>query len=295
LQQLKSENVIAIVRPLSKFIVSLFVYALLTLSYKIAMANETISRTEAVRVENYISTLYKQLDFQNFTRLSYTVFDKAMRGYINLRNAGKLNTAKEILTICDFNQPSVLDRLWVIDLATKRVLYNTYVAHGQSTGEGCAVDFSNKVNSHKSSLGFYVTAQTYTGDNGLSLRMEGMDQGFNDAAYKRDIVVHGAPYVSDQYINENQRLGRSWGCPAVPVDLAAPIIETIKEGTCLFIYYPEPKYLASAYWLNKKVSALPDYNVMANMIPSDINRPPVRTFQYIHNGKLDSVRKVPLL
>jgi hypothetical protein len=270
------------------------VYVLLTLSYKIVKASESNSLNESARVESYISALYKQIDFTNYTRLSFTVFEKAMRGYINLKNAGKLNYAKEIITICDFNQPSVLDRLWVIDLANKKILYNTYVAHGQSTGESCAMEFSNKVNSHKSSLGFYVTTEAYKGDHGVSLRMEGLDEGFNDAAYKRDIVVHGAAYVSDNYINDNQRLGRSWGCPAVPEALATPIINCIKDGTCLFIYYPEPKYMATAYWINKKVSSLPDYNVLSSMMPSDFNRPPFRTIQDIRNGHLDSVKRVPV-
>lgn len=294
MQQEKPETVQLRLRQFNKLLVCMSVYVLLTLSYKIVKASESNSLNESARVESYISALYKQIDFTNYTRLSFTVFEKAMRGYINLKNAGKLNYAKEIITICDFNQPSVLDRLWVIDLANKKILYNTYVAHGQSTGESCAVEFSNKVNSHKSSLGFYVTTEPYKGDHGVSLRMEGLDEGFNDAAYKRDIVVHGASYVSDNYINSNQRLGRSWGCPAVPEELATPIIDCIKDGTCLFIYYPEPKYMATAYWLNKKVTALPDYNVLSNMMPSDINRPPFRTIQYIHNGKLDSTKRVPV-
>ena len=269
------------------------IYVLIPLSYKIVLAAEANATNEAVRVENYIATLYKQLDFTNRERLSYVVFNKAMHGYMNLKNAGRLNGEKEILTICDFNQPSTIDRMWVIDLVERKILFNTYVAHGQATGEDCAMAFSNKENSHQSSLGFYVTTDTYEGEHGYSLHIEGLDQGFNDAAFKRDIVVHGAEYVSDKYICENQRLGRSWGCPAVPVALSAPIINTIKEGTCLFIYYPEPKYLGTSYWLNKKISSLPDYSLYGDMIPTEINRPRFRTIQYISNGKVDSVKRVP--
>jgi len=277
-----------------KLLMCFGLYLGIALSYKIVLASEVNAMNESARVENYISVLYKQLDFSSFNRLSYVVFDKAMHGYINLKNAGKLNNQKELISICDFNQSSVVERLWVIDLAAKKVLFNTYVAHGQGTGEDCAVQFSNKPNSHKSSIGFYVTTEPYIGDHGLSLRMQGMDQGFNDAAFDRDIVVHGAEYVCDKYICENQRLGRSWGCPAVPLEFAEPIVNTIKDGTCLFIYYPEPKYLCSAYWLNKRIAALPDYNLYNDMMPADINRPPFRTIQYIHNGKVDSVSKVPI-
>ncbi len=217
-----------------------------------------------------------------------------MHGYINLKNAGKLNNEKEIITICDFNQPSVVERLWIIDLVAKKVLFNTFVAHGQSTGDDCAVEFSNKVNSHQSSLGFYVTGETYIGEHGLSLRMQGMDQGFNDAALKRDIVVHGAEYVCENFICDNQRLGRSWGCPAIPVVVAEPIINMIQGGTCLFIYFPQPKYLSTGYWLNKKITSLPDYNLYGDMIPTEINRPRFRTIQYIHNGTVDSVKRVKM-
>jgi hypothetical protein len=269
-------------------------YFMLAVSYRVVKATESNAVSEAARVEEYIAALYSKIDFNTYDRLSYMVFNKAVKGYINLKNAGKLNNAKEILSICDFNQPSTFERLWIIDLAEKKVLFNTFVAHGQGTGDDCAIKFSNKVNSHQSSLGFYVTTETYQGDHGLSLRLQGQDQGFNDAAFKRDIVVHGAEYVCDNYICDNQRLGRSWGCPAVPVALSAPIINTIKEGTCLFIYYPDAKYLKTAYWLNKRVLSLPDYNLYGDMMPSDINRPRFRTIQYIHNGKLDSAKRVPI-
>jgi hypothetical protein len=206
-------------------------------------------------VENAISALYKQIDFGKSARLSYDVFNKACKGYINLRRAGKLNGQKEIISICDFNLPSTENRLWVIDLASKKVLFNTYVAHGQGSGDNYANHFSNKDNTHESSLGFYVTGDIYSGKHGTSLRLVGLDQGFNDAALDRGIVVHAADYVTGQYVSQRHRLGRSWGCPAVPPKLSMPIINTIKDNTCLFIYYPDSKYLSQGYWLNKKLNA----------------------------------------
>lgn len=206
-------------------------------------------------VENAIANLYRQIDFGSCARLSYDVFNKACRGYINLRRAGKLNGQKEIISVADFNLPSTENRLWVIDLAAKKVLFNTWVAHGQGSGDNYASHFSNKDNTHASSLGFYVTGDIYSGKHGTSLRLNGMDEGFNNAALDRGIVVHAADYVSSQYVNQNHRLGRSWGCPAVSPKLSMPIINTIKDNTCLFIYYPDAKYLASGYWLNKKVNS----------------------------------------
>ena len=223
-------------------------------SFKVVSTDDGPPSDNEAGIENYILNIYNQLDFTKSERLSYEVFDKAYRGYINLRSAGKLNANKEIITVCNFNLPSTENRLWIIDLAKKKVLFNTYVAHGEGSGDDCSLSFSNDANSHKSSLGFYVTGDIYDGDHGTSLYLNGLDEGYNDAAYERGIVVHGAAYVSDKFIAEKQRLGHSWGCPAVPSKLSLPIVNTIKEGTCLFIYYPDSKYLASSYWMNKKIT-----------------------------------------
>jgi hypothetical protein len=219
-------------------------------------ATEPAASAEAI-VEGYIQKLYQQIDFNQNNKLPYEIFSKAYRGYLNLRESGKLNTEKDILTVCDFTQSSNNNRMWIIDLKERKVLYNTYVAHGAGTGEEFATKFSNNFDSHQSSIGFYVTGDTYIGEHGNSLRLNGMDFGYNHNAYDRAIVVHGADYVSKQFINGNQRLGRSWGCPAVSNQLAQPIINTIKNGTCLFIYYPEKNYLKSAYWMNKKIAEVP--------------------------------------
>jgi len=279
---------------MKKAIVCVCTYLIVALSF-----NKTVSADESgplysnARIENYISSLYHQIDFSHVKPLSYDVFEKAYRGYLNLRNSGKLSADKEIISVCDFTLSSTENRLWIIDLAQKKVIFNTYVAHGQGSGEEYAVNFSNSNNSHKSSLGFYVTGDTYEGEHGTSLHLSGMDQGFNDAAYDRDIVVHGAEYVCNKFVNDNQRLGRSWGCPAVPSKLSLPIINTIKDGTCLFIYYPESKYLKTSYWLNRKV-ALPDNNVYASMAQPESCEPKTRIIEYISNGKTDSVKTIPV-
>lgn len=259
--------------------------------------NKTVSADESgplysdVRIESYITNLYKQIDFSKCDRLSYDVFNKAYHGYLNLRNAGKLNADKEIISVCDFNLSSAENRLWIIDLAQKKVLFNTYVAHGQGSGDEYAHAFSNKENSHQSSLGFYVTGDTYEGEHGTSLHLNGMDNGFNDAAYDRDIVVHGADYVCSKYVSDNQRLGRSWGCPAVSPKLSLPIINTIKDGTCLFIFYPETKYLKTSYWLNKKAE-LPQDAAYASIAQPASPRSKTKIVEYITNGKIDSVKTI---
>ena len=286
---------------MKKVMMCISAYLILMLfSLKIVSADELGKSLDDSKLENYISNTYHQIDFSKIDRLPFEVFNKAMHGYLNLRNAGKLTTSKDIISICDFNLPSTENRLWIIDLNSKKVLFNTYVAHGQGSGEDCASSFSNKMNSHQSSLGFYVTSDIYEGEHGTSLHLLGMDQGFNDAAYERDIVVHGADYVSDKFVRGNERLGRSWGCPAVPPELSLPIINTIKDGTCLFIYYPDAKYLQTAYWLNKKVAYLPEDNSMLadvmsrNALDRGAPKPRVRVVQYITNGKIDSVRTMPI-
>ena len=242
---------------MKKVLLGLVVYLMFPFSNPAVFAGEGGSVKTEAKVESYISGVYRQIDFGKYNHLQYDAFDKAYHGYLNLKNAGKLNADKAIISVCDFSLPSTEKRLWIIDLRNKKVLYNTYVAHGQGSGADYARYFSNKANSHESALGFYVTEDTYQGKHGTSLRLEGMDKGFNDAAYDRGIVVHGADYVSDQFIKSTNRLGRSWGCPAVPSKLSLPIINTIKDRTCLFIYYPETKYLETGYWLNKQVNDLP--------------------------------------
>lgn len=209
-----------------------------------------IKPTPKMNVEavNEAEEVYKNLQFEG-EKLNFEVFEKAFLGFQNLKKSGKLNSNANLLSICDFSLSSNKKRLWVVDTAEKKLLFNSLVAHGKGTGEEFAMSFSNTMDSHQSSLGFYITEQVYNGDNGYSMRLFGMDKGYNDAALERCIVMHGAKYVSEDFIKAEKRLGRSWGCPAVPRELAKPIIDTIKNGTCLFIYYPDQNYLAGSKWL----------------------------------------------
>ena len=281
---------------MKKMIVCVCAYLIMVAAFspKVVTADENNSVTDEIRLENHISRLYKMIDFHNSELLPLDIFSKAYHGYLNLRNAGKLSTEKNILTICNMALPSSFTRMWIIDLDKKKVLFNTYVAHGQGSGEDCSLTFSNKASTHKTSLGFYITKDTYEGEHGTSLHLDGMDEGYNDAALDRGIVVHGADYVSDRMVTEKERCGRSWGCPAVPSKLSLPIIESIKEGTCLFIYYPEPKYLQSGYWLNKKVAYIPEAGIFDDITPIETAKPKVRMIQYISHGKVDSVKTITL-
>ena len=195
-------------------------------------------------------TLYYAIEFNNSNKFELDVFEKAILGFNNLKKAGKIEEDSHLLTVCDFSLSSTQKRLWVIDLNDKKILFNSLVAHGKNTGEEFARKFSNTESSLQSSLGFYVTESTYNGSNGFSLKLHGMDKGFNDRALQRAIVMHGADYVSEDFIKSQRRIGRSWGCPAVPTALAKPIINTIKDKNVIFIYYPDQNYLSSSVWLN---------------------------------------------
>jgi hypothetical protein len=174
--------------------------------------------------------------------LRLAVFERALTGYLNLRQQGKAPAGPPRLAVIDFDLPSTEKRLWVLDLAKNEVLFRTLVAHGNNSGEREATQFSNMNNSHMSSLGFYVTGSTYVGKHGRSLRLTGLDEGFNSNAAARAIVVHGAAYVSQSVIKQTGRLGRSQGCPALPLDLYEPIINTLKNGAALFINKSDAGY-----------------------------------------------------
>lgn len=243
-------------------IISVFVFtvSLLVITSR-NVAAETVLR--AADVEKYIAQAYDHIDFKGSEKLHYSIFEKAYKGYLNLLNARKLNPQKHILTVVDFNLSSRKKRLWVFDLENNKLLLNDYVAHGQGSGDEYATHFSNVEDSHQSSLGFYVTTDIYNGDHGASLRLIGLDNGFNSAAFDRDIVIHGAAYVCAAYIKSQKRLGRSWGCPAVSNQVVKKLITTIEQGTCLFIYAKDRKYLAKSTWLNKKIECLPEKGAWA--------------------------------
>ncbi|PSR57184.1 hypothetical protein AHMF7605_05585 [Adhaeribacter arboris] len=205
------------------------------------MAADEISvavKTQAF--ETYLHTLFMQTGLDK-AKLDFNLFRKALVGYYNIQHKPG-SSIKPILTIIDFSKSSRQKRLWVIDLHQKKLLFNTYVAHGKGTGDEFARSFSNEPNSFKSSLGFYLTAQTYQGKHGLSLKLNGLDQNFNTNALVRAVVIHGADYVSADFIKRYGRLGRSLGCPALPMKETQPIVNKIKNNTCLYIYGPDKTY-----------------------------------------------------
>lgn len=199
----------------------------------------------------FISNIYHEIHLDS-AGLTEQVFEKALTGFYNMRYSGLLR-AKSILTIADFDQESTKKRLYIIDLASKKLILNTWVAHGQNSGGDKPSSFSNNINSNQSSLGFYLTGEIYYGKHGRSLKLDGMDQGFNNNARERSIVVHGAGYVSQKSIDELGRLGRSQGCPAVPAKLADQVINTISDRTVLFINHSDHLYYSS--FLNETLAA----------------------------------------
>jgi hypothetical protein len=159
------------------------------------------------------------------------------------------------LTVIDYSKPSTEKRLWVFDMRTRAVLYEELVAHGMGTGDNMASSFSNEPDSHKTSLGLFVTEGTYVGKNGYSLRLNGLDEGFNDRARERAIVMHGAPYVSAAFAQAQGRLGRSWGCPALREAVAREVIDRVKGGNLVFAYYPDAQWLKTSQYLGDCAAA----------------------------------------
>ena len=212
------------------------------------MASAAAKRAEMRMIVATASSIYEEMDLED-SGLSRKAFQSAWTGYYKLKKRGLLRKTS-ILSICDFSQSSSQQRMYVIDVRNRRMLYRTYVAHGINSGEEYATSFSNQMESCKSSLGFFVTAGTYTGVNGLSLRIEGVDRGFNENARKRAIVIHGAGYVSLRILRKYGVMGTTFGCPAIPTEMTTQIIPVVKNGSCFFIYYPSKKYLSQSKVLN---------------------------------------------
>jgi hypothetical protein len=184
--------------------------------------------------EQYVNTIYQTAKLQQ-AGLDFSVFQKAVTGYINLKLANKLPQNSSVITVVDFTQSSRQKRMWIVDILAKQLLLNTWVAHGQGSGDDMANQFSDNNESHQSSLGFYLTDDVYMGKHGKSLRLDGLDEGFNRNARTRDIVVHAADYVGETAIEKMGRLGRSFGCPAVAPEVRDFVIDAIKGKTVMFI------------------------------------------------------------
>lgn len=180
-------------------------------------------------------------------KLDRKVLKLALRAYKNADKRGSVK--KPVLTVIDYSLPSNKQRMWVFDMRTEKLLYNTFVAHGKNSGVNKANHFSNRESSKESSLGTYITKDTYIGSKGYSLNLEGLDKGFNDNAYNRRVVVHGAWYVEPDFIKKTGRAGLSWGCPAIAQTLAKPVINTIKNGSVIFAYFPDKNFLSHSGYL----------------------------------------------
>jgi hypothetical protein len=213
----------------------------------IPSVKEFISEADESRILSAAAAIYDKLELGKLG-LSPEAMQYAYKGYQYLTKKGLLPN-DDLLTICDFSQKSNKKRMYIIDMKNEDVVMNTWVAHGKNSGIEYATKFSNKPESLQSSLGFYVTKGTYFGKHGLSLRVAGLDKGFNDKAESRAIVIHGAEYIgANRY--HSAFMGRSFGCPAVPTEVAPKVINTIKNGTCLFIYHPSKSYLHGSRILN---------------------------------------------
>lgn len=197
---------------------------------------DSAERTAASDVEAYAS-LYRSMQLEGV--VNWKAFRQAVAGYYKIDNR-----KREVLTLIDFSRPSTVKRLFVFDMRERKVLFSSVVSHGKNSGDNYATSFSNEYGSYKSSLGFYLTESTYQGKNGYSLILNGLEKGINDRASERAIVMHGAAYADPSVVSRGGRLGRSFGCPAVPQKLSRPIIDAIKGGSVMYIYAETPDYLA---------------------------------------------------
>jgi hypothetical protein len=196
------------------------------------------------------ATSFARADFDSseLGTIDTDVFDMALGAASCAVRSGAVKNPGT-LTVIDYSKPSTEKRLWVFDLKARELVFEELVAHGQGSGANMATQFSNEAETHRTSLGLFVTADTYVGKNGYSLRLDGLDRGINDRARERAIVMHGAPYVSDAFVRATGRLGRSWGCPAVNELVARKMIDTVKGGGLVFAYYPDAEWLKTSKYL----------------------------------------------
>lgn len=220
---------------------------LLTLISTVILTTNFISTTPSfARTETDINAKVQTLSHKA-PKLNKNVLKLALTAYKNASKKGAVK--KPVLTVIDYSLPSNMQRMWVFDIRNERLLYNTYVAHGRNSGVNRASHFSNAQSSKQSSLGTYITKNTYIGHKGYSLNLQGLDKGFNDNAYNRRVVMHGAWYVEPDFIKRAGRAGLSWGCPAISQKLAKPVINTIKNGSVIFAYFPDKKFLSHSGYL----------------------------------------------
>lgn len=209
-----------------------------TTSFGFTLKNPTKTELKSSKtvLEDNEKRLYEEIGLNG--KLNYDVFKTALNGYNKIDGR-----KKELLTIIDYSKPSTEKRFFVIDMDKKELLVYSHVSHGKNSGGNIATSFSNKVSSNKSSLGFFLTENTYMGGNGYSLVLNGLEKGINDKAKDRYIVIHGADYANPKIAKSQGRLGRSLGCPALPKDISKQAIDMIKNGSVLFVYGNDTNYL----------------------------------------------------
>lgn len=215
-------------------------------SLAILASNLTSSQTLFAQSVPQINKKVEHLS-QSAPNLRKKVLKLALVAYQNARAKGAVKNP--ILTVIDYSLPSRQQRMWIFDVRKEKLLYNTYVAHGKNSGLDVPHHFSNQMSSKETSLGTYITKGTYMGSKGYSLNLQGLEKGFNDNAYNRRVVIHGAWYVEPSFIKQAGRAGRSWGCPSIASTLAKPVINTIKGGSVVFAYYPDKKYLSHSGYI----------------------------------------------
>ena len=219
-----------------------------SLAFAVALAAAG-SMTGLARAGSSSAPLPAAEAFAGIQSLDNKVLRLALGAVACARSSGKVQNDR-LLTVIDYSRASTQPRLWVLDLEHEQLLFEELVAHGRGSGENFATRFSNADGSHQTSLGLFRTADTYVGGNGYSLRLDGLEAGFNDRARERAIVMHGAPYVSNDNVRTVGRLGRSHGCPALRPSIARSVIDTIKQGSLVFAYYPDKNWLQGSRFLN---------------------------------------------
>ena len=215
-------------------------------AFSILLSNLSFAANDAVNGSE--ESVFKTIFSQTHHEINPDVLHLALRAFFKAQDSGV--DKKPILTVIDYSLPSTKKRMWVFDLISQKILFNTIVAHGKNSGSNyAATKFSNADGSLESSIGVFLTENTYIGHDGYTLKIKGLEPGFNENADRRHIVIHGAWYVSQDLVDRGGIIGRSWGCPALDKKLAQPIIDTIKGGSVVFAYYPDKNWLASSRFI----------------------------------------------
>jgi hypothetical protein len=210
--------------------------------------------------ESYFTWFYKALE-SDTPKPEYEVFKKALTGFLNLKAGSKIKN--NLLTIIDFSLSSNKERMWIVDMRKLKVVIHSLVAHGRNSGDEFPKYFSNKPSSNQSSLGFFLTDNIYYGKHGMSLYLDGVEPDVNDKARERSIVMHGASYVSRDFIRTHGRLGRSFGCPSIPIENHEEVISMLSGRSCIYIYYPDKKYLDNSPMLTTERVLAGMYNLLS--------------------------------